>query len=105
MKMGLDFLLLGTVAVNVCLSGGALAQTQGGGDAQPDAYTYKRVDGKEMRLRATTQRIRQAAGSDAGVSRRGMEPRFGGMDIRAGALLHVAGDGRDLGGLSALKRG
>lgn len=49
MKMRLHFLLLGTVAVNVCLSGGALAQTQGGGDAQPDAYTYKRVDGKEMK--------------------------------------------------------
>jgi len=49
MKMRLRFLLLGTVAVNVCLSGGALAQTQGGGDAQPDAYTYKRVDGREMK--------------------------------------------------------
>src|SRR5260370_37888455 len=49
MKMRLHLLLLGTVAVNVCLGGGALAQTQGGGDAQPDAYTYKRVDGKEMK--------------------------------------------------------
>jgi len=49
MKMRLHLLLLGTVAVNVCLSGGARAQTQGGGDAQPDAYTYKRVKGKEMK--------------------------------------------------------
>jgi hypothetical protein len=40
LRMKMHLLLLGTVAVNVCLSGGALAQTQGGGDAQPDAYTY-----------------------------------------------------------------
>jgi hypothetical protein len=45
MKTRLQFLLLGTVAMNVCLNGRGLAQTQGGGDAQPDAYTYKRVDG------------------------------------------------------------
>ena len=47
--MRLRFLLLGTFAVNVFLSGGALAQTQGDGDAQPEAYTYKRVDGREMK--------------------------------------------------------
>ncbi len=49
MKMRLHFLLLGTLAVKVCLSGGALAQTQSAGAAQPDAYTYKRVDGREMK--------------------------------------------------------
>jgi acetyl esterase len=49
MKMRLHFLLLGTLAVNLCLSGGALAQTGNAGDAQPDAYTYERVGGKEMK--------------------------------------------------------
>jgi acetyl esterase/lipase len=49
MKMRLHFLLLSTLAMNVCLSSCALAQPQSAGDAQPDAYTYKRVDGKELK--------------------------------------------------------
>ena len=49
MKMRLHFLLLGTLAVNVFLSGSALAQTGNAGDAQPDAYTYERVGGKGMK--------------------------------------------------------
>jgi acetyl esterase len=49
MKMRMHFLLLSTLAANVCLSGGALAQTGNAEDVQPDAYTYERVDGKEMK--------------------------------------------------------
>jgi acetyl esterase len=49
MTMRLHFLLLSTLAVNVCVSGGALAQTKSEGDAQPDAYTYERVGGREMK--------------------------------------------------------
>jgi acetyl esterase/lipase len=48
MKMRLHVLLFSTLPVNVCLSGGALAQT-GNANAQPDAYTYERVGGKEMK--------------------------------------------------------
>src|SRR5215471_10406256 len=59
--MRLPLLLLGTVAVNVCLSGGALAQAQGGGDAQPDAYTYKRVHGKEMKAYSSSHRTANTA--------------------------------------------
>ena len=50
MKMRLHVLLLSTLAVNVCLSGGALAQTGNAEDAHPDAYTYERVGGKEMKV-------------------------------------------------------
>ena len=49
MQMRLHFLLLMALAMSVCLSGGVLAQTKSDGDAQPDAYTYTRVDGKEMK--------------------------------------------------------
>ena len=47
--MRLHFLLLMIMAMAVCLSGGSLAQTKSAGDAEPDAYTYKRVDGNELK--------------------------------------------------------
>ncbi len=43
------FLLTTILAMEVCLSSGALAQTKSTGDAEPDAYTYKRVDGMELK--------------------------------------------------------
>jgi acetyl esterase len=47
MNIRLHFPLLTTLTVEVCLIGGLLAQTKQG-EAEPDAYTYKRVDGKEL---------------------------------------------------------
>jgi len=49
MQMRLHFLLLLTLAMEVFLSGGMLAQTKSARDAEPDAYTYKRVDGIELK--------------------------------------------------------
>ena len=48
MQTRLHFLLL-TLAMEVCLSAGMLAQTNSARDAEPDAYTYKRVDGIELK--------------------------------------------------------
>jgi hypothetical protein len=50
MNMGLHFPLLTALTVEVCLIGGLLGQTKSAGDAEPDAYTYKRVDGRELQV-------------------------------------------------------
>jgi acetyl esterase/lipase len=50
MNIGLHFPLLTALTVEVCLIGGLLGQTKPAGDAEPDANTYKRVDGRELQL-------------------------------------------------------
>jgi hypothetical protein len=50
MNMGLHFPLLTALTVEVCLIGALLGQTKPAGDAEPDAYTYKRVDGRELQV-------------------------------------------------------
>ncbi len=49
MKMPLHFLLLTAVAAEVYFCVGSLAQTKATGDVEPDAYTYKRVNGRELK--------------------------------------------------------
>ena len=49
MKMRIYFLSLMAIALEVCLFGGVLAQTKSTGNTQPDAYTYERVNGQEMK--------------------------------------------------------
>lgn len=48
--MGLHFPSLTALTVEVCLIGGLLGQTKPAGDVEPDAYTYKRVDGRELQV-------------------------------------------------------
>lgn len=49
MKTRLHFLILIALGLEVCFCGGLPAQTKVAGSTQPDAYTYKRVDGREMK--------------------------------------------------------
>jgi acetyl esterase len=49
MKTRFHFLMQTALSLEVCLSGEVLAQTKVAGSTQPDAYTYKRVDGREMK--------------------------------------------------------
>jgi acetyl esterase len=49
MKMRLRFPMLIALGLELYLCGGMPAQTKVAGSAQPEAYTYKRVDGREMK--------------------------------------------------------
>jgi acetyl esterase len=49
MNICLHFPLLTDLAVQVWLIPGLLAQTKEAGDAEPEAYTYQRVDGRELK--------------------------------------------------------
>ena len=49
MKTRLHFPLLIALGLEVCLCGSLPAQTKAAGGTQPDAYTYRRVDGREMK--------------------------------------------------------
>ena len=41
--------MLIALGLEVCLCGSLPAQTKVAGSTQPDAYTYRRVDGREMK--------------------------------------------------------
>jgi acetyl esterase len=49
MKTRLHFPMLIALGLEVCLCGSLPAQTKVAGSTQPDAYTYRRVDGREMK--------------------------------------------------------
>lgn len=71
--MRLHFLLLTILAMEVCSSSGVRAQTKGEVEAEPDAYTYKQVDGKEMKAY-----VFEPAHSDYGKPRAAMIVFHGG---------------------------
>jgi len=73
MMTRLHFMMLIALGLEVCFCGGVPAQTRVAGSTQPDAYTYKRVDGREMKAY-----VFQPAHSDYGKPRAAMLVFHGG---------------------------